>query len=150
MKEKIPRRSTHCCAGGEPLAPGSEYISVLTSTEEGYERADYCLACFEKITHKSGQFWKGKIPQKVEKRQTPDEKALELFLAEEDPHLLAVLALYLQRRGQIIRRGEEKKMDVYEIPETGEAVAIPKVSLSPEQGKEAGEKLVRLLDEPSS
>lgn len=145
MKEKIPRRSSRCHLGGEPLTPGTEYFSILIPTEMGYERKDYCPTCFEKINKQEGaQYWKGKIPQKIEKRQTPDQKALDLFRKMEDPKLLVVLALYLQRRDQVIKRGEL----YYEIPETGEVIAVPKISLTPDEGKALGEQLIDLLNAP--
>jgi hypothetical protein len=143
-RNKIPRRSTHCVSGNEPFIPGSDYISVLLSTDEGWERADYCPKCWEKEKRaKEGQFWKGKIPLKKEKRLSPDEKALELFRKTEDPKLLFVLALYLHRREQIVRRSDT----FYEIPETGEVIAVSRITLSPEEGKKAGEQLVKLLNE---
>lgn len=147
MKEKIPRRLTHCAVGGELFTPGSEYISVLVLTEEGWERTDYCPKCWEKEDKaKKGAFWRGRIPLKKEKKLSPDEKALELFRKTEDPKLLSVLALYLLRREQIMRRSET----YYEIPETGEVIVVPKIPLSPQEGREAGEQLVKLLEESSS
>ncbi|MCC5832816.1 MAG: hypothetical protein JJU12_07225 [Chlamydiales bacterium] len=146
MKEKIPKRLTRCAAGDEPFTPGSEYVSLLKSTDEGWERADYCPKCWEQEKRgKYGPFWRGKIPLKKEKRHSPDEQALELFRRTEDPKLLSVLALYLHRRDQIARRSET----YYEIPETGEVVVVPKMRLSPEEGRKAGEQLVRLLNELS-
>lgn len=146
MNEKIPRRHSHCIVGGEPLLPGSEYVSHLISTEQGWQRADYCTACWGKIEREiSGQFWRGKIPLKKEKKISPDEKALLLFKTTSDPKMLAVLALYLLRREQIVKRGDQ----LYEIPETGEAVMVSKISLTPEEGREIGKQLMKLLDEPS-
>ncbi|MCH9627901.1 MAG: hypothetical protein S4CHLAM2_15490 [Chlamydiales bacterium] len=148
MKEKIPRRANQCADGKERFLPGSEYVSLLTSTDHGWERTDFCLACWEKANKtREGQYWRGKIPLKIEKRQTPDEKALKLLRTLEEPKLLSVLALYLQRRGQIVRRGEGKGSIYYEIPESGETFALAKITLSPEEGREVGEQLVRLLDE---
>lgn len=142
MKEKIPRRSSHCHLGGEPLSPGSQYVTILIITESGCERKDYCAACFERVKKDEGaQYWKGKIPLKHEKRQTPDEKALDLFRRMEDPKLLVVLALYLQRRDQVVKRGEL----YYEIPETGEVVAVPKIPLTPDEARALGEQLIDLL-----
>lgn len=149
MKEKIPRRSTHCVLGGELFTPGTEYMSQLIATENGWQRADYCLTCWEKTPKKKeGAYWRGRIPAKKEKKKTPDERALELFRKEEDPKLLSVLALYLQRRDQIIRRSEEKKRLLFEIPETGEIIPVPKMHLSPEEGRKIGEQLVKLLNAP--
>ena len=147
MKGKIPRRLSHCISGGEPFTPGTEYVSLLIAKEEEWERADYCLSCWEKVEKKGErQFWRGKIPLKTVKKLTPDEKALALFRNLDDPKILNVLALYLLRRQQIVRAGSAH----YEIPETGEVIAVPKLILTPEEGKEAGEALVKLLDAPSS
>ncbi len=148
MQEKIPHRLTRCILGDEPFSPGSEYISVLTSTEEGWKRADYCPACWEKEAKNSrAQFWRGKIPLKKEKKLASDEKALEFFRKIEDPKLLSVLALYLLRRDQIVQRGEEKKMQYYEIPESGEVIIVPKISLSLEESQEVGEQLIKMFSQ---
>lgn len=150
MNEKIPRRLSACKMGGEPFQPGSEYLSVLNATGQGWERSDYCVICWEKIKKDiKGHFWRGKIPLKKDKKLSPDEKALGLFIKLDDPKLLSVLALYLQRRGQIMKRGEEKEFHYYEVPETGEMISVPKMILSPEESKDAGETLIHLLDDVS-
>jgi hypothetical protein len=143
---KIPKRSTNCDGCAAPFIPGSAYISILKSSEEGWERGDYCSKCWENEKEKNkGQFWRGKIPLKRDKKLSPDEKALDLFRETKDLKLLSVLALYLLRRDQIVKRGEA----YYEIPETGEVIVVEKIYLSPQEGKDAGEQLVRLLGKPS-
>lgn len=142
-KEKIPKRAPRCSVCETPFIAGSIYISALV----GEERTDFCEACWEKADQsRFEQHWKGKIPHKLEKKLTPDERALELFKSEEDPQLLAVLALYLQRREQVVKRSSTKKVEHYEIPETGEVITIDRIILSPEEGRAAGEKLVERLN----
>jgi hypothetical protein len=126
--QSIPRRLSHCILEGEPLEQGGEYISVLDF--EG-RRKDYCCTCWEKIGKKvEGYFWKGRIPPKREKNLHPDQKALELFRSVEDRKLRFLLALYLQRKEQLIRRTKT----LYEVPETGEVFDVEPMPISEEEG----------------
>jgi len=125
----IPARLKHCILGGEILTYGSEYISHL---DLDGKRSDYCLNCWEKIPKpKEGSYWKGKIPLKSEKKQRPDAQALQLFYQLKDPKYRYVLALYLQRKQQLVKRTKT----LYEIPETGEVFDIPPIVLSAEESE---------------
>jgi hypothetical protein len=138
--QSLPRRLSRCILGQEPFEQGMEYLSFLDL--EGCRR-DYCPACWEKIEKKGeGHFWKGKIPYKQKKASQPDENALELFRQHKDPKQRFVLALYLQRRGQLMRRTQT----LYEIPETGELFEVEKISLSLEEGERVAKEIHCLIE----
>jgi hypothetical protein len=136
----LPKRSNACADCNRAFDFNGEYISYLP--EEGWIRKDYCLFCWEKIaTAKSGVYWKAHMLQKSQKKIPIDEKAFllfkELILDNGDAKKSFVLALYLERRKQMIRRAENKKTSkiYYEIPQTGEVVEIHSLLLSYKEGQ---------------
>lgn len=148
----MPTRSRHCSHRGEPFEPGAEYITVLSEEEV---RSDYCLACWDKLKgkKKEGVLWRGRIPEKKERPPTEDEKMFLLFhrLIEEeksDKTLLFVLALYLQRKGQLILRSEIKKEGglFFEIPTSGEILSVEIVVVTPSQGEKIIEEIGKQLE----
>src|SRR5262245_51555099 len=137
--QSLPHRSSHCVLEGEHFDPGMEYVSLLSS--EGH-RKDYCLRCWHSVgSTTDGSFWHGKIPDKKDKTPLPDEKALELFRQMNDPKQRFVLALYLQRKQQLVRRTQT----LYEIPKTGEIFDIEKVSLTSEEGEALAREIDRFI-----
>ena len=139
--QQIPRRLSRCVLGNEPFEPGQKYISVLDV--EG-NRKDYCPLCWEK-THKpkGGHYWQGKLPLKKEKVTHPDMKALELFRSAQDEKLRFVLALYLQRKQQLLRRTRT----LYEVPASGEVFDVPPIALTPQEGETLAQVIDQLLDQ---
>lgn len=135
----IPRRLSHCSLGRESFEPGCEYLSFLDY--EG-NRKDFCLSCWDKMQRPiKGYFWKGVIPKKKEKILHPDHQALILFKTMDHPKLRFLLALYLQRKHQLIRRTET----FYEIPTTGEVFNIEKETLSQEEGVILAQQLDHMI-----
>ncbi len=140
MQKKIPVRASNCAQCSRVFQRGDSYVSQLSEDT----RRDYCSICWEKADFSDkGQFWHGKIPEKSEKKMRPDERALEFFQIGEDPKELTLLALYLQRRGQVVKR----KGSLYEIPETGEVIFFEPVSLTPQESEEITARLIERLDE---
>lgn len=142
MIVSLPARCSHCSCGKEPLSSGLNYVSYMNESQ----REDYCLACWEKIQNEKktleGAYWKGKVAPKKQKSTTADEKALTLFQQEygkENREVLYVLALYLERRKQLIKRGKER----FEIPLTGALYTVEEVSVT----QEVIDKILRILDE---
>lgn len=150
----IPRRSSCCAVGREPLMPGSDYISYLSF--DGALRRDVCLACWEKIEEsqkkREGHFWRGKIPSKMERPDPFDVKALKLFRdtfqAEQNPQVLFVLALYLQRRKQLILLSSTKKSQesLFELIETGEVFALKTFHLKEEEMAAILQEIMQWID----
>jgi hypothetical protein len=134
--QTLPKRLSHCVLKGEPFEHGQEYVSFLDP--EG-NRKDYCPQCWEKIDkERNGHFWRGQIPLKKVKERHRDERALELFRQLQEPKKRFALALYLQRKHQLIRRTQT----LYEIPESGELFNVEIVLIS----KEEGEMLAKEID----
>lgn len=126
--QAVARRLSRCILGEEPFEPGMEYLSCL---DLDGNRKDYCVSCWEKTQKPTTEhFWRGKIPEKKGKGHHPDKQALELFRQLEDPKKRFVIALYLQRKQQLLRRTQT----LYEIPETGEIFDIEPIFISPEEG----------------
>lgn len=132
---KIPRRQSICNRGGELFQPGMEFFSHLYEGEKGeWVRKDFCLACHEKTVDTVG-FWKGKVPHPKEKKLPVERNARALALlrialesgAEEDAF---VLGLFLARARLIVARQEVEGRILYEILETEEMVAVPRLALS--------------------
>lgn len=143
LQSLLPRRSAHCSHGNEAFLPDSEYFSFLVMNEKGWQREDFCPACWAKVKGKKklseGVEWKGKIPRKKEKMATPDERASSLFLELhnsqdlDNQKLAYVLALYLERKKQLAHRGTLKNKLCFENQESGETFAIDRLSLSKEE-----------------
>lgn len=148
---EIPKRGNCCAMGQETLGPGMEIYSVLKEgQEEGiYERRDYCLACWDKMSKQNDlqdlrSSWKSKIPLKKEASQLPKQRdARAMCLLKEaltrnchDNHAEAfILALYLARKRIIYLRQELILEDgqlasVYEVAETEEMLCVRKIALS--------------------
>lgn len=139
LKTNIPRRSSHCAIQKEPFEPGSDYISYL------YEvlRIDFCPTCWEKHEEskkkEGGHFWRGKIPLKKEKPSSSDEKMLtffrETFAEQKNPKVLYVLALYLQRKKQLMLLPSMQQQEslLFELMETGETFSVVPFSLKDEE-----------------
>lgn len=139
--QSIPRRLSRCVLAGELFEPGGAYVSLL---ESDGSRKDYCPTCWEKVSKPAGgHLWRGNIPLKKEKVLNPDIKALELFRTLSDLKLRFVLALYLQRKQQFVRRTQT----LYEVPETGEVFDVLPVALTAQEGVTLAQVIDKLLHE---
>lgn len=167
IKYEIPRRANSCHLKNEPFTEGMELISVLTPTSEGYERKDYCLICFESISQPLAQqdgyiYWKSTIATKKDwgKKYSRDERALlllkEMLYTAPEPGsappnypLQYVLALYLERRRQLVKRQEKRSkinpLIFYEVSDTGEVLVIKKVELSMTESAQIQQELALKL-----
>lgn len=161
---KIPRRSSLCCVGNEPFLPEMEYMSLLKEEKDhSYIRYDYCLTCWNKLdkqTLKNGIQWLSKLSPKEMPRpkaiHTLAEKALillrELLRTEENRDEAYVLTIFLERERSIVLRKEALQLDgkkilFYEILETDEAFAIPKIDLGTLSLEEIQKRLAAKLCE---
>lgn len=137
----LPRRLSHCALKGETFEQGMEYYSFLDS--EGM-RKDYCVHCWIEANKGEGHFWIGRVPFKKEKKEKPDERALELLKQESDPKKKFILAIYLHRKHQLMRRTQT----LYEEPHTGELFDITPYPLSSEEGATLVQELTRQIEAP--
>lgn len=144
---EIPKRASCCSKGAETFLPGAEYFSVLVkSSDEVYERQDYCIACWDKNPDVSkASSWKSSVPLKKEGSELPKQRDARAFYLLKDaissPYSddsiaeAFVLALYLARRRLIYLRQEIQQegklpMCIYEVAETEEMICVPKISIS--------------------
>ncbi len=137
--QPIPRRLARCSLQGELFEPGCSYVSVLDGDGN---RKDYCLQCWKEISKPvQGHYWKGEIPPKKERQNQPDHNAFELFKSLSDPKIRYVLALYLQRKQQLVRRTQS----LYEVQETGEIFDVAPVTLTVQEGESLGQVIEQLI-----
>lgn len=141
QKIQIPRRHTHCAKENEVFTSGMHYHSTLIeSEEEGYQRKDYCLECWNSMEEHEGINWASQVPQNKGpdlRDLNRDQKALELlkFAQEEDNHKEAfILALYLVRKKKMQFREEMVHEDgetysLYEVLATEEMIPVKKIAL---------------------
>jgi len=143
---KIPVRAACCSQKKEPFVPNSEMISYIKFHDEEAVREDYCMECWNQVEEEKkragGSFWRVKISPKKKERIFHDQESLALFRklqgasSSEEQKLLYLLALYLERRKQLVRRplqGTSKAVRYYEIVETGELFAVTACTLSPKE-----------------
>jgi len=135
-----------------------DYISVLEEIDDLLERRDYCTICWDAFTKRvdkvPSQHWRAKVPTKEEKEdasKSQDEKAMDLLKKlvsgdrVEDRHLAFVLALYLERRHQILLRKEMDSYYFYEIAMTEEMISVQRIDVMELDLEKLQEKLVEYL-----
>lgn len=139
---EIPKRSRSCSQCQESFALGDEYCSLLKKDEKlNILRFEYCAACWPMLNLSEKVFWKARV-QAIKalplSDRTRDERALELFRdprsqdSEELQEEAFVLALFLLRKKRIAFRQKmtDPPLDVYEILEMEELVAIKPMALA--------------------
>ncbi len=141
---EIPRHCNNCLDCQAVLAPGSAYYSMLVKTD----RLDFCYRCWHDeskdiSSRPSTCHWKGSIPERKSSAKpslTRQERALEhlkstlLDPTPENSSQALLLALFLVRKRFLVFRRDfvDESGDLYslfEIIETGEMLAVKKVSL---------------------
>ena len=146
---EIPRRHRHCVIGGEEFAPSESYFSLLESIKGGYDRKDYCPACWQKLhaeekEHFEGKvYWKSSVPAKLQVSDESlrrDERALELLKTysssneQKELDQAFILALLLTRNKllQLKQKVEEENglIQLYEVRSSEEMIGVRKVDLS--------------------
>jgi hypothetical protein len=156
FKLNIPRRSLQCDWGGSRFASGDGYYSVVAEGEDGtYTRSDYCVSCWSRVDQRGEVYWKGKVPETKQKilyaDLERDDRALAilqemLVLGDKEACGEAfVLALYLVRQKKLFIRKVVKGQQLYEIPGTGEVLAVSKVPLSSLQVLDVQKKIAKRL-----
>ena len=138
------------CSGCETaFEDGSVFHSVLVFGEEGYQRADYCAACWEggkQDTPDVVSYWQGlfRLPpppaEEALKKETA-ESLLRKLMEDDDPdmhNVIFILAVMLERKRLLIERDVHTREDdqamvrVYEHRKSGETFLVvdPKLSLN--------------------
>lgn len=139
MKQIIPKRNSSCCLDQQKFVGGIKIYSILCTKKEEWQRIDYCEHCWTnnkaQLLQQAVVFWESLYPLKEKKKEHPDNNALDLFkeLAffedQETLYKRFMLALYLERKNQIVLRYKNLKMNIfsYEIYESGEIYDVKAV-----------------------
>jgi hypothetical protein len=153
----IPKRASNCCECEKIFEAGTPVFSLLREAEE-VVREDRCATCWEQVGESDEVWssWQGKMP--VEKKAklkemnlSGKERALALLRDHLEESALAkafLLALYLERRGVLVRCRELKRKSghvrLYEVEGTGEAIYVPRQEFVPRQEQMQAELLQSL------
>lgn len=134
-----------CAECQTPFADRQFFMAELVHGEEGYQRLDYCGACWEKLGKQelsSLSKWKGVFKAaappapEVLKKETA-ESLLRNFMQDEDEsqiNAMYVLAIMLDRKRILVERDTKQREDgttviVYEHKKTGEVFVVPEPHL---------------------
>ncbi len=102
----VAKMSGRCAVSGRELAEGEEFYAVLFERDEGFERVDYSLDCWQGPPENAFCYWKSRVPAREKKKRlfVDDETLINFFLrlADEEEALKVnfrfVLALILMRK----------------------------------------------------
>ena len=139
LQPEVPKRKQKCFVGQEAFEAGMEYYSQLSEGENGkLNRQDFCLSCWEQWKQQGSDqhesYWRSKVLE--EKKRAPidrNERALDLLkeaLQKDDKEEAFILALYLSRNRRLAMRSQDERWVIYEILDTEEMLAVPKIELS--------------------
>ncbi len=108
---QVARSSGVCSRCEGELTEGQEYYAVLRELDEGFERADYCLDCWDEQAVEHFCFWRSRIPVREKKQAKSllvDDAVLISFFerleSETEPirvRFRFVLALILMRKRRL-------------------------------------------------
>jgi len=143
----IKPRGKECAACHLIFADRQAYYARLQFSKDGYERADFCEACWAKEVQAQTNYsmWKGIYrlppiePDRTIKRETA-ETLLRQLIAENNParrQVIYILCVMLERQRLLVEREVRTeaggdRIVVYEHRKTGESFVItdPKLKLS--------------------
>jgi hypothetical protein len=156
----IKPRGHACRACGEAFADRDECSSVLTYTEEGYVRGDYCTACWSGVQIEGSPISTGlgrflaPPPKAVEalNKETAESLLRRLMEDEDDTNtnVIYILAVMLERKRILVER-DVKPLDdgrllrVYEQRKTGETFLITEPRLQLDQLEGVQQEVVAML-----
>lgn len=133
---------------------------LLSSSEEGYRRADYCEKCWQAHQDSSSpaSSWKGTFrlppppPEEALKKETAEHLLRRLMQDEDNTRInvIYILAVMLERKRILIERDIQHKEDgttirVYEHRSTGETFLIPEPYLHLDQLEAVQAEVVEML-----
>ncbi len=145
----IRTRGTVCNGCENAFEDGNAYHSVLIFNEDGYNRSDFCQACWDggkKDTPNIVSYWKGVFkspppPAEEPLKKETAESLLRKLMEEDDEEMhsvIFILAVMLERKRTLIERDVHTRDDdqamvrVYEHRKSGETFLVvdPKLSLT--------------------
>ncbi|MCK4958633.1 MAG: hypothetical protein KAT00_04525 [Planctomycetes bacterium] len=127
---EIKRTLGQCHVTGEEFKVGEEYFAALVDTEEGFERRDYSVGCWQEQKPETYCYWKTKMPDSEKKRNlfVDDDMLMTFFerlgseTRQEKLDFRFVLALILMRK-RILKYDSSKTdngSEVWTLRVTGE------------------------------
>lgn len=143
----IKPRGKECAACHAVFSDRQAYYARLLFGKEGYERDDFCEACWAKEAQAQSNYsmWKGIYrlppvePDRTVKRETA-EMLLRQLIEENNParkQVIYILCVMLERQRLLVERevrteSEGERRVVYEHRKTGESfvIADPQLKLS--------------------
>ena len=150
-----------CSACGTSFQDRQSHLSCLAVSESGYQRRDYCEACWtkpESRSHETHSVWRGifkapppEAPEPLEKETA--ESLLRKFMETEDPskrNAIYVLAVMLERKRILVERDGQVRDDgtkiiVYEHRKTGDVFLVPDPGLRLDQLAAVQSEIATLL-----
>jgi hypothetical protein len=155
----IKPRAKGCSTCEKQFEAGEHYWSALSRGDAGFERADYCTACWPKVDEASlYSDWQGTFvppPAKDEealKKETA-ESLLRRLIEEEDGEqvdVIFILAVMLERKKILIERDvqfdrDDEMLRVYEHKLSGETFLIADPQLQLDALEVVQQKVVDML-----
>ncbi len=160
----IKSRSSACTACSTGFEDGQVYFSALFIGDTGYERGDFCDACWgtneKDLTPYSS--WQGHYrkppegPREPLRKETAESLLRKLMEAEDPQHegVIYILAVMLERKKTLVEK--DVTVDdhgtvhrVYEHRQTGETFLILDPQLKLDKLEEVQTQVVELLGGPS-
>lgn len=156
----IPKRSRLCFGTEKTFEPGTEVFSVVHLQADGeLIRKDYCPTYWfdqgeEVLIKDSWGSWKVKIPDRKKNPLTKHEHAMvllkELMEIKGKEELAHLFAQYLFRNKHLApcfgkKKKAQRDFTYYEIPHTGEVLAVQKVSIKKEELSALEGQLIELV-----
>ena len=120
----ITKTDGACCVCQKNLAPGQEFVATVREEDEQFQRADYCLDCWQDQPDEGVLgTWRCHVPMPTEKRKlfVDDDLLMSFFerLAEADSDAKIafryVLALVLMRKKLLIYGHSDRQDDGTEV-----------------------------------
>ena len=153
-----------CTACGRKFADRERLMSRLCFTSDGYQREDYCAACWPaagasgagSVSAWSAK-WLAPAPKAPEplKRETAESLLREL-METDDPakrNVIFILAVMLERRRILAEKEVQvqpdgRKIRVYEHKQTGESFVVPDPGLRLREIESVQREVLELLGAP--
>jgi hypothetical protein len=156
----IPKRSKLCFGTEKSFEPGTEVFSVVHLQTDGeLIRKDYCPTYWfdqgeETLIKDSWGYWKVKIPDRKKNPLTKHEHAMvllnDLIETKGKEGLTHLFAQYLFRNKHLApcfgkKKKAQRDFTYYEVPQTGEVLAVLKVSIKKEELSVLEGQLIELV-----
>lgn len=156
---EIRSRAEACVRCEKPFADGEAFMARLTYGAEGYQRSDFCMACWPEVAGETAlSIWQSTFrlppppPPETVKRETAESLLRKLVAEDQENHrnTIYILAVMLERRRLLIERDVQVREDglklrIYEYRKTNETFVIPDPELKLAELTHVQEEVVAML-----